>query len=391
MRLRQRPAFRRLFAAQTISRWGDTFNTVALVIVVFQLTGSGLKVAGTVGFEIAPVLLLGPIAGAVVDQRSRIAVMVTADVFRAALMVALVVAPHELWVIYAVAFGLSAGSVFFNPASGAVLPSIVDEEQLVGANSALWSAAVTSQIALAPLAGLLVATLGARPAFAINAASFIVSAALLRGLPDAAVEAAPGRWRTLVIAGLGLARTEPLVRLLVQTQALAALSAGATSGLLVVLARDRFEVGPAGFGMLLSAIGVGAALGPLLLRRFVREPMRARFLFGPYVLRAGVDGVLATTTSAPLAGAALTAYGAGTSTGMVVYSSLVQSRIAAEIRGRAFTLFDVTWQSARLISLGVGGVLADRFGVRFVYAMGGLLLLLAGVRGFAGKRAAGLT
>lgn len=53
------PAFRRLFAAQTISRWGDTFNAVALVILVLRLTGSGLKVAGTVAFEIAPVLLLG--------------------------------------------------------------------------------------------------------------------------------------------------------------------------------------------------------------------------------------------------------------------------------------------------------------------------------------------
>ena len=44
------PAFRRLFVAQTISRWGDTFNAVALVILVFRLTGSGLKVAGTVAF-----------------------------------------------------------------------------------------------------------------------------------------------------------------------------------------------------------------------------------------------------------------------------------------------------------------------------------------------------
>ncbi|CAN5513809.1 hypothetical protein BH24ACT5_BH24ACT5_28570 [soil metagenome] len=60
--------FRRLFIAQTVSRWGDTFNAVALVIVVFQLTNSGINVSGVVALEIAPVLVLGFIAGTVVDR-----------------------------------------------------------------------------------------------------------------------------------------------------------------------------------------------------------------------------------------------------------------------------------------------------------------------------------
>jgi MFS family permease len=81
--------FRRLFAAHTISRWGDTFNAVALVIVVFQLTGSGLRVAGTVALEIAPVLLLGFFAGAFVDRHPRRRVMIAADLGRAAVAIGL--------------------------------------------------------------------------------------------------------------------------------------------------------------------------------------------------------------------------------------------------------------------------------------------------------------
>jgi hypothetical protein len=61
-------AYRRLFAAQTVSRWGDTVATVALVVLVFRLTGSGLGVSGAVIAEIVPVLLLAPIAGAVADR-----------------------------------------------------------------------------------------------------------------------------------------------------------------------------------------------------------------------------------------------------------------------------------------------------------------------------------
>jgi multisubunit Na+/H+ antiporter MnhG subunit len=77
-----RPAYRRLFAAQTISRWGDTFSTVALVILVFRLTGSGLGVTGAVIAEIAPVLLLAPIAGAVIDRLPRVQVLIVADLWR---------------------------------------------------------------------------------------------------------------------------------------------------------------------------------------------------------------------------------------------------------------------------------------------------------------------
>jgi Transmembrane secretion effector len=155
-----RPAYRRLFAAQTISRWGDTFNTVALVVLVFRLTGSGLGVTGAVIAEIAPVLLLAPLAGAVIDRLPQIRVMIAADLWRMALAGLLPLVDQHLLAVYAVAFGLAAGGVFFNPAASSVLPSIVDDEELVAANSGLWSAAVISQIALAPLAGALVAAVG---------------------------------------------------------------------------------------------------------------------------------------------------------------------------------------------------------------------------------------
>src|SRR6266702_5071107 len=78
-------SYRRLFTAQTISRWGDTVNTVALVVLVFRLTGSGLGVSGAVIAEILPVLLLAPIAGAIVDHLPRVRVMVAADLWRTAL------------------------------------------------------------------------------------------------------------------------------------------------------------------------------------------------------------------------------------------------------------------------------------------------------------------
>ena len=374
--------FRRLFVAQTVSRWGDTFNAVAIVILVFQLTGSGLRVAATVAFEIVPVLVLAPIAGVIADRFPKARVMVAADLWRAALLLALVVGPHDLPIIYPVAFGLAAGSVFFNPASGGLLPTLVDPDRLVEANSALWSAAVVSQIALAPLAGALVGAAGARPAFAVNAASFVLSAVVLRGLPAVETdEAARESWRHQLAEGLRMVRGEPLVRILATVQLLGALSAGGTSALLVVLAERRLDLGPSGFGLLLAAIGVGAAVGPWLLARWLRGRAPANYVFGAFALRGGVDLLLATTRNPFVAAGGLAAYGVGTSTGTVVFQSIIQSRLRPNVQGRAFALFDLVWQGGRLASLGAGGAVADAAGVTTVYLAGGVLLLLAAVVG----------
>ena len=375
-------AFRRFFAARTISQWGDTFNSVALVILVYRLTGSGLKVGATVVFEILPVLALGFLAGALVDRHPRRAIMVGADLGRAVIAALLAAFHSNLAVIYAAAFGLSAFTVFFNPAAASVVPALVGDDELVGANSAVWSAAVLSQIALAPAAGGLVAIAGAGPAFAINAISFAVSAALLVGLQlPRNVVASSGRRLRDIGEGLRAICRSQFLRTLAGVQALAALSAGATSALLVVLAERHLHVGAGRFGLLLGAIGLGAGFGPLVLQRLVRDVRRPGWLFGPYLVRGVVDLTLAAWASFPAAVAALALYGVGTSTGNVTYNTVLQTTVPDRLRGRVFAFFDILWQTARLASIGVGGVLADLLGITAVYYLGGALLIVAALMG----------
>jgi hypothetical protein len=83
--LLHQPLYRRLWAARTVSQWGDAFNTVALALLVYALTGSGLGVSGVVVAEIIPVLVLAPFAGALVDRMPQVEVMIGADLARAAL------------------------------------------------------------------------------------------------------------------------------------------------------------------------------------------------------------------------------------------------------------------------------------------------------------------
>jgi len=386
-RLLAQPAYRRLWAARTISQVGDVAQFTSLALLVVMLTGSGLGVSAVVLAEIVPVLFLAPLAGSLVDRLPRVQVMVLADAVRVGLAVVLAIWHDDVAIAYAVAFGLAAGQVFFSPAAQSLLPSVVSDDELVAANSGIWTAAVTAQIVVAPLAALLAVQVGFGPAFALNAASFALSALVLRGLRE------PERARPVKVTspfahareGLRVLREIPLLPALAAGQFLAALSAGATSALLVVLARDRLGGGE-GFGFLVAAIGAGAALGSVLLLRRIRDPRRPLFVFGPYAVRGVADLVLAVVTTVPLAAGALLFYGLSTSTGNVTFSSLVQSRVPEDLRGRAFAGFDMLWQTGRLLSLLGGGLLADAVGIRAVYVLGGLLLLAAAAVGAAGAR-----
>lgn len=268
------------------------------------------------------------------------------------------------------------------PAAQSLLTSLVADDELVTANSGIWTAAVSAQILVAPVAALLATNVGFGAAFALNAVSFAVSAMVLRGLPE------PDRPTSVQVTspfthareGLQALAALPLLKALAVGQFLAALSAGATSALLVVLAHDRLGDGE-GFGLLIAAIGAGAALGPLLLVRRIKDSRRPLFVFGPYTVRGLVDLALTVVTTVPLAIGALLFYGLSTSTGNVKFASLIQSRVPEHLCGRAFAGFDLLWQTGRLLSLLGGGLLADAAGIRAVYLLGGLLLLAAAAVG----------
>jgi len=385
-----RPGYRRLWVARTVSQVGDVAQFTTLALLLVHLTGSAVGVTGAVVAEIAAVLLLGPLAGSLVDRLPRVRVMVVADVVRVVLAATLAVWHHTPTVAYAVAFGLAAGQAFFGPAAQSLLPSLVTDGELVAANSGIWTAAVTAQVLVAPVAALLATRVGFAAAFAVNAVSFALSAAVLAGLraPERAAPVSVSSPLTHARDGLRALAALPLLRALAVGQFLAALSAGATSALLVVLAQDRLG-GGSGYGLLVAAIGVGAALGPLLVVQRLRDPRRPLLVFGPYAVRGLVDLALSVVTAVPLAAGALLFYGLSTSTGNVTFSSLMQSRVPEDLRGRAFAGFDVLWQTGRLLSLLGGGLLADAVGIRAVYLLGGLLLLAAAGVGALAARSLG--
>src|SRR5215208_686835 len=207
-----------LWLGQLVSNFGDTLHYIALVVLVFDLTGRGLAVSGLVAAEIVPVLLLGPVAGVIIDRFSRKAVLIGSDLARAALVLSLVW-PQGVWHAYVVAAGLAASNSFFNPTVQAVIPAITTPDQRLAANSVAWSTGRLVQIVASAVAGGIIVVIGTEAAFALNAATFVVSALLVARLaiPTHAGQIAPEARRGLgsyfaeAKAGLAFARRDRFV------------------------------------------------------------------------------------------------------------------------------------------------------------------------------------
>jgi MFS family permease len=177
----------------------------------------------------------------------------------------------------------------------------------------------------------------------------------------------------------------PILPPLLVMQGLAALAVGATSALLVVLARDAYGLSGTGYGLWLSAIAAGALVGPLLVPLLARMPAY-RAVSGAYVIRGVGDIALGLVRSWVGGAALLGLYGVNTSSGMVAFQTMVQREVPSGIRGRVFALLDIVWQTGRLASIAIGAGLAASIGIRALFVLGGAFLILAGVVGFAGLR-----
>ncbi|GAC1647748.1 MAG: MFS transporter [Ktedonobacteraceae bacterium] len=375
-----------LWLGQLVSSLGDTLNYIALVIYVYKLTGSGFDLSKLSLFQIIPILLISPIAGVIIDRFRRKNILIAADVIRALLILGLVFAPN-VSTIYALAMLIAVATTFFRPTVQAVIPAIVQEDELLAANSVAWSTEQLVQIIGSAVAGGLIVFLGPKAAFVFNAGTFLFSALMISTMqvPEVTLpESEKKGWRLYLSEmqeGLRYTMKDTFVSRFIIVQMLASLAVGGTSALLVVLSQKHLKLAPVGFSTLLLVIGIGALLGPFLLGLFTQNYKNMKLLFVPYIIRGIGDILIALVASYPLALFLLFVYGLNTSTGMVVNNSIMQATIPDRMKGRVFTLMDMSWSVMEIASIGLGGLLADVIGIRAVYYLGGSLLIFAGLLG----------
>ncbi|MGZ8607261.1 MAG: MFS transporter [Actinomycetota bacterium] len=341
--LRDNRDFRRLYVASLISLGGDWFLVVALFGLAFDLTGSAVSVAIVIASQEIPLFLMSPVGSVLTDRLDRRWLMVVCDAARAVLCLGflLVEGQGTMWLAYALLAAISSFAAVFGPASSAAFPNLVAPRDLGPANALFGSLWGTMLAIGAALGGIVAAALGRDAAFLIDAATFATSGLLIARIRRPFSEQRTEPAETNVIRAtretIGYARRDHRVLALLSVKAGFGIAAGVLT-LIAVLARTTFEAGDVGIGILMSARGVGALIGPFL-GRWLAGPDDRR-LFAAIGVALGVFGlgyaVVGLMPSLWLAAPAVAFAHLGGGAQWTLSSYGLQRIVPDRIRGRIF-------------------------------------------------------
>jgi MFS family permease len=352
--------------------------------LVTDLTGD--RAAFSLGLIAAsfavPLLLLPPVGGVVADRVPRLKMLWAANLLYMALAVALAVVTItdvvNVGFLMAYAFFTGVVLAFDAPCRHALLPDIVTREQLTSAVS-MNSAAFTGAQMVGPvLAGALIPLIGVSGVFVINAVSCVATLwalSQMRGVPQHSRHYERQSLVDSIMAGVNYVRRSRLLSGLLLMSLISGLFVRSFMPLLVVFAREIFEVGSVGFGFLSAATGFGTLAGALTLasRREISNRVRLSIL-------ATIGGCLALFLFAignwyAPALLFLIAVGFFSVIATSLIAAVIQLTVPGELRGRIMSLYMLTIIGIPSAGAFLSGALADLFGVQFAVAAGAVFVV----------------
>jgi MFS family permease len=380
-----RPLRRREFAlvwsAALVSNIGSWVQTVAVGVLVTTLTGEARWTGLVAAAAFVPVGVLSPVGGAIADRvdRRRLLLGTTlGETAFACLLAVLVGTGHASALgVTGLVFGGGCMTALGFPAYQAILPDLVDNEDLLGASALSMAQFNLGRVVGPALAGLVLVAGSYTWAFALNAASYgaVVVALLFVRLPPPARSEEPPRLWARIAAGARGARAEPGCRAAILTVGVAALLLSPFIALIPAVALKLFDAEKTGTSVLITAQGVGAVAGALSLASLARRYGRARLLAANLLVAPCLLAVYAAAPSLPLAAVALTAVGAGYVGLLSGLGTVVQLRAPAALRARILSLYMVALGTIYPLGAVLQGAVADHLGLRTVTAACAALFL----------------
>ncbi len=342
----RRRDFALLWSGGTISMLGDGIYLVAIAWQVYDLSNvpTALSVVGVAwSIGIVTFLLLGGVLSDRIDRRK---VIIGSDLARFTVLLAMgvlsVSGNLELWMVVILALLFGSAEAFFGPAWTAIVADIVPEEELVAANSLEHTIQPIALRLVGPLlGGVLIATASVGTALIIDSTTFLVSAACV-----AALRVRPAR-KEPVTTTIRADLREAAVFVRGNTWLWATLIAasiailafwGPEEVLVPFVIRNDLHGSAGDFAFVLAGQGIGSVIGSFAMARagMPRRPITFMFFaWGLATIPAGAY-LFVNQVWQPVFIAML--FGVGMSVGMVVWTTLMQSRVPAELRGRVNSL-----------------------------------------------------
>jgi len=377
--------FFRVWSAHTVSLLGDRLTQVAIMIYVLELSGgSAALVSLSLAAPLLPYVLLGPFAGVLVERWDKRKVMVVCDLARAAIVCS-VPFFDKPWPVLAAAFLMGCFSTCFSPAQLSAIPELLESKREILVAQSLMSSTryLTDLLGFTAASGVVMA-MGCRPAFLIDALTFVVSASFLvrvtkRLVVDGPREVSLAAFRDELVGGIRYHRDNPVVLSQLVSFTVGVLGIAGLNPLLLIAIPRLMGAAPSIYGFLLATQSVTMLLTSTAIGHFGQKvPKPAFVVLGFFGLGLCALG-FAFNRSVPVAFLLYALLGLANATFVVPSWSWVQESVPFEFRARVVSLRNTMANLAGMLSYFAAGPLADRFGVGPVACLIGVATCLAAV------------
>jgi MFS family permease len=377
------PNFRRYFSGQLVSLSGNWMQMIAEMWVVLSLTGSGVAVGLTTALQFLPMLVFGAWGGLIADRvPKRRLLLLTQALHMIAPLTMLTLALEGVlvpWMVFALVFLRGCVNSVDYPTRQAFVMEMVGSDRVVNAVS-LNSVLVHGARVIGPaFAGVLIATIGVEPCFALNAASFAFMIWVLAGMDTERLRpsqvAAPQRGA--VRAGLRYVRGAPELWIPLGLMAIVGTLGYNFQAVLPLLARFTFDGGPSTYALLVAAMGIGAIVGALI--NGARGSVTPMLLVGAAIVFGILSLLAAGAPTLGLEVAALAPLGAATVTLAASVNSSLQLAAEPSMRGRVMALYSIVFLGSTPIGGPLSGWLSEAIDPRAALVMAGVAAILGGL------------
>jgi len=399
--------FQRLWFAQLISQFGDRIHQLALVgFVAERAFGSPTMLAKLLTFTIIPVFIIQPFAGVFVDRWDRRTTLFVCDLARGilVLLIPLIFIFWESMIpIYIIVFLAFCFSRFYMPAKMSIIPDIVDDNQLIVANSLVSTTGMIAFVLGCALGGFLIDWFGARNGFIVDSLTFFVSASIIffitlpiklkREIKDIietkawkkAVEKRKSVWGEINECFVYL-RAQKDIRFIINMLFILLAAAGSVYVVIIVFIQNTFHSATKHLGVLAVCLGIGLFLGALAYGRWGRKFKWYNTIFFCLIL----GGIMLMSFAIIVHNfpnmiiAMLLALMLGVVVGPVFITSNTVVHMVSdnEMRGKVFSALEIVIHFAFLISMITSSLLSEFIGQIWILSGIGLLVCGVGVVGF---------
>ena len=377
--------FARLWLAVGTSNLADGMNIAAAPLLAASLTRDPALVAGLSVAQRLPWFLFSVFTGALADRIDRRRALFIANLIRAVslglLGLTVISGWTSLWLLYALFFFIGIAETLFDNASFAILPSIVERDDLEKANGRLFATtSINNEFLGPPVGGFLFAALVAAPFF-LGSGFYAASAALIlmmRGQyrPEAVSSEQTSSLRQDIVKGFAWFWQYTLLRTLSFLAGTANFASGAAFAVLVLFAQDRLGLNDIGYGLLLAAGSVGGVVGGVSAEWLARKLKPGTLIFVTNLLVASSYVGIGFSQSSIVVGALLAFISFVVMVQNIVITSLWQAVIPDALLGRVTSAYRMIAITGSPLGALLGGLAAKRFGLESPYILGGIFLLV---------------